>query len=272
MMINAFFHHFSFEFRAGIRHKQLLFMNYLFPLGFYLLMGSIMTGINPSFRENMIPSMMMFSTLAATLMGIPIALATAQEKGIFRSYKINGIPVVSLLLISAFTTILHLLIVAIIITVTAPLFFGASWPTNWIYFILTFIVVTLNSACISVLIGVISSNARVSIMWSQLIFVISILLSGLMFPHSILPEVAGNLSKLLPATHAMNAYNGLAMGKAADFSPWGSLIILLLASGLAFGLAIYLFSWDHHNSTRRGNPILGILAFIPFIFSVFFND
>ena len=269
MMIKAFLHHFSFEFRAGIRHKQLLFMNYLFPLGFYLLMGSILTGIDPSFREHMIPAMMMFSTLAATLMGIPIALATAQEKGIFRSYKINGVPAISILTISALTTILHLLIVALIITVTAPLLFDASWPANWTNFILTFSVATINCASLSVMIGVVSSNARVSIMWAQLVFVISILLSGLMFPHSMLPDVAGKLSKLLPATHAMNAFNGLAMGKVADFSPWGSIVVLSLGGILAFGLAAYLFSWDHHNSTRRGHPILGFLVFMPFALSIF---
>jgi ABC-2 type transport system permease protein len=267
--MNAFIHHFSFEFRSGIRYKQLLFMNYIFPLGFYLLMGSIMTGINPSFLENLLPAMMMFSTLSSTLMGIPIALATAQEKGIFRSYKINGVPTVSILVITALTTTLHLLIVAIIISITAPLIFGASWPTNWINFILVFAIANINCASISVLIGVISSSARVSIMWSQLIFVTSVLLGGLMIPNAMLPEIARKFSKLLPATHAMNAFKSLAMGKTTDFSPWGSITVLLLASGLAFGLGIYLFSWDQHNSARRGNPILGFLAFIPFVISVF---
>ena len=267
--MNAFIQHFSFDFRTGIRHKQLLFMNYLFPLGFYLLMGSIMADINQSFLENMIPAMMMFSTLAGTLMAIPIALATAREKGIFRSYKINGIPSVSILVISALTTTLHLLIIAIIISITAPLFFGASLPTNWINFILIFTVANINCTCISVLIGVISSNARISIMWSQLIFVTSILLGGLMFPNSVLPEIARKFSKLLPATHAMNAFTSLAMGKTTDFSPWGSIIVLLLVGGLAFGLGVYLFSWDQHSSARRGNPILGFLAFIPLVISVF---
>ncbi len=47
--MNAFLHHFSFEIRTGVRNKQLLLMNYLFPLGFYLLMGFIMPQINPPF-------------------------------------------------------------------------------------------------------------------------------------------------------------------------------------------------------------------------------
>ncbi|MCJ7703809.1 MAG: ABC transporter permease [Anaerolineales bacterium] len=267
--MNAFFYHFNFEFRAGIRNKQLLLMNYLFPLGFYLLMGFILAEINPTFREDMIPAMVIFSTLAATLMGIPIALATARENGIFRSYKINGVPAISILTITALTTTFHLLIAAVIVTISAPFLFGASMPVNWLNFVLIFTVTTVNYASISVLIGVVSSSSRVSILWSQLIFVTSILLGGLMFPHHMLPDVAGKISKLLPATHAMNAFNSLAMGKGADFSPWGSVVVLLLGSLLSFVLAVYLFSWDHHHAARRGHPLLGILSLLPFAASIF---
>jgi ABC-2 type transport system permease protein len=267
--MNAFIHHFSFEFRAGIRHKQLLLMNYLFPVGYYLLMGFVMAGINPPFREDMIPAMIIFSTLAATLLGIPLGIATARENGIFRNYKINGVPAISILTISAITTILHLFIMAVFISLSAPLLFDAAVPVNWFNFGLVFMLTTLSYASISVLIGVVSPNSRITIMWAQLIFVTSILLGGIMIPNSILPEVAGKISKLLPATHAMYAFNTLAMGKDVDFSPQGSILVLLLGSVLAFGLAVYLFSWDQHNSTRRGHPLLALLAFVPYAVSIF---
>ena len=50
--MSAFTTHFNFEFRTGIRNKNLLLMNYLFPLGFYLMMGFIIPTINPFFRES----------------------------------------------------------------------------------------------------------------------------------------------------------------------------------------------------------------------------
>jgi ABC-2 type transport system permease protein len=267
--MNAFLHHFAFEFRAGIRHKQLLLMNYLFPLGFYLMMGFILSGISPTFREDMIPAMIIFSVLAATMLGNPLAIATAREKGIFRSYKINGVPAISILTISASTTSLHLFVMAVVITISAPTLFDATLPTSWLNFGLVFILATINYAAISVLIGVVSPNSRIAILWAQLIFVTSILLGGLMFPNHMLPEVAGKISKLLPATHAMNVFNSLAMGKASDYSVHGSVIVLLLGSVLAFGMAVCLFSWDHHNATRRGHPLLGVLAFLPYAASVF---
>ena len=103
--MTAFINHLSFEFRTGIRNKQLLLMNYLFPLGFYLMMGFVMAGINPMFLDSMTPAMVVFAVLAATLLGIPDPLVNARENGIFRSYKINGVPSFSILIIPALTTI-----------------------------------------------------------------------------------------------------------------------------------------------------------------------
>lgn len=262
--MNAFAHHFAFEFRTGIRNKQLLLLNYLFPLGFYLMMGFIMPGINPPFREVIIPAMVTFGTLSATLLGIPDPLVTARENGIFRSYKINGVPSISILIIPAMTTILHLVIVALLITATAPLLFDAPSPVNWLNFVIIVAAIAFACSGISVLIGVISPSSRMTVLWSQIIFVPSMMLGGLMLPYSMLPAVVGKLAQILPATQAMNAFTGLAMGKVADFSPWGSVIILLTSGILAFGMAVYLFSWDSRNTTRRGHPLLALLVLLPY--------
>lgn len=267
--MNAFLHHFSFEFRTGIRNKQLLLMNYLFPLGFYLMMGFIMAEINPLFREDIIPAMIVFGVLAATLLGIPDPLVNARENGVFRSYKINGVPSISILVIPALTTILHLVIVAAIITVTAPMLFDAPLPVDWLNFIVIFLALAFACAGLSVLIGVVSPSSRMTVLWSQLIFVPSMLLGGLMLPYSMLPEIAGKFAQLLPATQAMNAFNGLAMGKEAAFSPWGSVLALTLSGLLAFGLAIFLFSWDSRNTARRGSLWLALLVLLPYALGVF---
>ena len=267
--MTAFIHHFAFEFRTGIRNKNLLLLNYLFPLSFYLMMGLIMTAINPPFREDIIPAMVVFGILSATFLGIPDPLVNARENGIFRSYKINGIPSFSILIIPALTTVLHLAIVAAIITITAPLLFDAPLPVDWLSYVLVILVTSFACAGFSVLIGVISPTSRMTVLWSQLNYAPSMLLGGMMLPYSLLPEVARKFAQLLPATHAMNAFNGLAMGRTAAFSPWGSIIILLVSGVLAFGLAVYLFSWDSRNTARRGYPLLALLAFLPYAIGIF---
>jgi ABC-2 type transport system permease protein len=267
--MTAFIYHFSFEFRTGIRNKQLLLMNYLFPLSFFLMMGFVMGSINPDFLATMTPAMAIFAVLAATLLGIPDPLVNAREQGIFRSYKINGIPSLSILIIPALTTMAHLVIVALIITALAPLLFDALSPVNWFNYALVFAAMAFAGAGISVLIGVIAPNSRVTVLYSQLFFIPSILLAGMMFPFSLLPDAAAKVAQLLPATLAMNAFKGLAMGMEADFNPWISVIVLFASGLLAFALANFLFSWDSRNTSRRGHPLLALLFLLPFVIGMF---
>jgi ABC-2 type transport system permease protein len=262
--MNAFASHFAFEFRTGIRNKNLLLMNYLFPLGLYLMMSLIMPGINPLFQSVIIPGMVTFGILASTLLGLPDPLVNAREAGIFRSYKINGVPAASILLIPALSTILHILIVTLIITVTAPIFFDAPAPQNYATFILIVLAMAVACTGLSVLIGVVSPNSRLTVLYSQAIFLPSMLIGGIMIPYQMLPGVAAKLALLLPATHAMNDFNALAMGGTADFYPWGSILTLFVGGVTAFGLGWYLFRWDSHSSERRGHPLMALLALLPY--------
>lgn len=91
--MKAFAMHLGFEFRFGIRNKTLLLMNYLFPLGLYALLGSLMGEINPGFLTTVIPAMSLFAIMSGALLGMPDTLVNARNAGIFRSYKINGVPV-----------------------------------------------------------------------------------------------------------------------------------------------------------------------------------
>jgi ABC-2 type transport system permease protein len=267
--MHAFTTHFAYEFRTGIRNKNLLLLNYLFPLGFYLMMGFIMTGINPLFQDTIVPAMTLFAILAATLLGLPDPLVSARESGIFRSYKINGVPAISILAIPAISTMLHLTLVMGIISLTAPLLFDAPAPQNWGAFLLVFSVAAFACAAWGILIGVVSPSTRMTVLFAQAVFLPSMLIGGLMLPYSMLPETAAAAAQLLPATHAMNAFNGLAMGVTADFNAWGSLLVLTLSGLLALGLAGYLFSWDSRNTERRGNPLLALLILLPFVIGLF---
>lgn len=88
--MNAFASHFSFEFRTGIRDKTLLLMNYLFPIGPYILLGLLMKELNPFFVETMIPAFIIIAIMSGTVLSLPNPLVAAREAGIFRSYKIKG--------------------------------------------------------------------------------------------------------------------------------------------------------------------------------------
>ena len=263
--MNAFVHHLLFEFRAGLRDKTQLLMNYLFPLLFYAMMGVLMGQINPWFKTVMIPSMVVFSILASTTLGLPGPMVAAREAGIYRSYKVNGVPAMSLLVIPVLTAVLSVVVVTVIIAATAPLLFDGQAPTDWPGFVLVFLATNIASAGLGVLIAVIATDARSTVLLPQLIFLPSMLLGGLMMPASVLPGALARISRLLPAMNATNAFAGLAMGGEVTYSPWGSVVVLLAGGLVAFLLATVLFTWDSRNQGRRRSRIWALLALVPYL-------
>ncbi len=262
--MRAFMYHFSFEFSTGLRNKTLLLMNYLLPLGFHAMMGIMMAEINPLFLETMIPAMVVFAVLSGMILGMPQPLVEAREAGIFRSYKINGVPAASILTIPAFSGLIHAVIVSAIIVITGSLFFDAPLPANWPAFLLIFLLLAFTCAGLGVLIGVISASARVTVLWSQLIYLPSMMLSGMMVPAAMLPETLGRVGRLLPATYAMDAFRGKAMGGVTEYAPLWAMLILLAGGIVAFALAIYLFRWDNKN-TDGPSLLLSLLVLLPYI-------
>lgn len=267
--MTAFAQHFAFEFKTGLRNPTQLFINYLFPLGFYAMMGLVMTQINPGFTEVLVPAMVVFTIMTGTILGLPSPLVESREAGIYRSYKINGVPALSILTIPVLTTIFHVLIASTLIVFTATPLFKGDAPIHWGAFVLVAVVTAFACGAFGALIGVISANSQATVLWSQLIFLPSMLIGGLMLPLSLLPKAIRPFSALLPTSHAMQAFLGLAYEKPTMLNPFVSVGVLLASGVLAFGLAIYLFNWDSRNQTRRGHPLLALLALTPFVISIF---
>ncbi|HZD58604.1 MAG TPA: ABC transporter permease [Anaerolineales bacterium] len=263
--MSAFVNHFTFEFKTGLRNSTSMLMNYLFPLGFYAMMGLVMTQINPGFKDVLIPAMGLVAIMASTLLGLPGPLVESREAGIFRSFKVNGVPAFSILVIPTLTTVFHALIAVIIIALTAAPLFGGLAPASWANFALLTLLSIFTFGAIGSLIGVVSSASRGTVLWSQLIFLPSMLLGGLMMPFDLLPESVRRFAALLPTTHSMQAYLGLAYGQTTQLNPLFSVGILLASGLLALGLAVYLFNWDSHNSARRGHPLMALLILVPYV-------
>jgi ABC-2 type transport system permease protein len=263
--VTALATHLGFEFKTGLRNPGSLLLNYLFPLAFYGLMGVVMTGINPGFSQVLIPAMVIFATMSSAVLGLPSPLVEQREAGVFRSYKINGVPALVILGLPTLTSALHILIVTAIISATAPVLFGGAAPVNWGAFLIVTLVTVFAYSGLGALIGVVSGNSRATVLWSQLVFLPSMLLGGLMMPLSALPASVLPVSKLLPSAYAMQAYQGLAFGQSTMMNPIYSLALLLVSGVLAVGLAGYLFNWDSRNGSRRANPLLALLVLVPYV-------
>lgn len=269
--MSAFTNHFSFEFKTGVRNPTMMLMNYLLPLAFYALMGGIMVKINPLFGETLIPVMILFTAMSTALLGMPGPLVELRDAGVYRSFKINGVPAFSILIVPVLTTIFHALIVSAIIILTANPLFGGTNPTNWAALVGGTFLSVFTMGALGALISVVSTGARSTVLLAQAIYLPSLLIGNMMIPVVALPPAFQPFAGLFPTTYAMTVFQHYAYGLPTTFDPVVSLVVLLACIFLSFGLALYLFNWDSQNKTRRASPLLALLAILPFIFGMIFG-
>lgn len=197
--MKVFLYGVSLQWKMDIRSKTLLITCYIVPLLFFAVMGGIFTSVMPDSKDTLIQSMTVFGVTMGALIGLPPSLVEIYGSNIKKVYKANGVPICLGLVLTNISTFIHLLIMGTILYITAPLAFDAKIPSNsGIYFIslITFTAVSLSVASILGLDVV--DQAKIS-MFSMIIFLPSIMLSGIMFPAELLPEAFRVTGKLFPA-------------------------------------------------------------------------
>jgi len=248
--MKAFILHFAIETKSGFRKKQQMFLTYFFPLGFFLMMGAVMPQLNPLFLDDMIPAMLIFAIMTSTLLGIPDPLVNGRTNGIFRGYRVNGVPAMSLIILPVLSSVIHTLLVSTVIMILSPLLFGAPIPVNILPAIPLLMLTVFSCAGLSVFIGVISTSSKSSMIWSQIIFIPSMLIGGLMIPFQSLPESVKPVAMLLPSTHSMNLFKIFIYETEAAIPPFVSFAVLSGIGAAAFILARILFKWDNKKAGR----------------------
>lgn len=265
--MKAIINHLNFEFKSVIRDKTLLLMNYLFPLVFYFMMAAIMPSVYPDFSKGMVPGMIVFTIMVSSLLGMPNPMVLNKEMGIYRSYKIYGVPLKSVFIIPVVTTMLHITIVSLIILGTAAIFFKAALPQNIFSFFGVYVVVLFAFTGLGALIAVCSPNGRLTVLLAQLVFLPSMLLGGVMMPSSVLSKGVQKAAMLLPTTYSTNVLNAAYSGQQAVYNLQGSLVILALGGIVSYALAAYLFTWDSKTANSLRN-LAGLAVLIPYVLGI----
>lgn len=245
--MKSLIYQFKFEFIKAFRDKTLLMLTYLMPLGFYLMMGFFMVEINPFFLDILIPSMVIFTILTSTLMGIPSIVVDNRNSGVLKSYKIYGINKYQYIFINSLTSLIHVLINSLIIVISANYLFNAPTPNNYGLFIILIIIGVFTFTGISTLIGVISKNNKTTILFAQAIYLPSMILSGVMVPSEMIPSSVMKISNIIPTTHLMQGFRELAYLNAVNFSNFNSVFALIAVGVISYIFSVYLFKYSLSN-------------------------
>ena len=191
--MNGFLYGIALQWKLDIRSKSMLVTCYIVPLIFFLFMGGIFTSVMPEMRSTLIQSMIVMSVSMGAFIGLPPSL-------IEKVYKANGVPLYLGLVTMFLSAFVHLMISSVIILLLAPILFEATLPVQLPFFFLALAIYIIVSLSIGSILGLTVKNQAKLTMIAQLVFLPSIMLSGIMFPIELLPDVLKTIRYIYPAS------------------------------------------------------------------------
>ena len=197
--MNGFLYSLALQWKLDIRSKSLLVTYYIVPLIFFLLMGGIFTSVMPEMGSTLIQSMIVMSVSMGAFLGLPPSLIETYGSDIKKIYQANGVPIHLGLVTMVLSAFVHLIMTCIVILLLAPILFKASLPSQLPLFFLALAIYIFVSLSIGSILGLTVKNQAKLTMIAQLVFLPSIMLSGIMFPSNLLPDFLQGIGRLFPA-------------------------------------------------------------------------
>ena len=198
--MNGFLYGVALQWKLDIRSRSLLVTCYIVPLIFFLLMGGIFTSVMPEMRGTLIQSMIVMSVSMGAFIGVPPSLAETYGSDVKKVYKANGVPLYLGLVTMFLSAFVHLMLSCAIILLLAPILFEASLPEQLLSFFPALAIYIIVSLGIGSVLGLAVKNQAKLTMTAQLVFLPSIMLSGIMFPADLLPGFLKAIGRIFPAS------------------------------------------------------------------------
>lgn len=232
--MSGFLYGVALQWKLDIRSKSLLVTCYIVPLIFFLLMGGIFTSVMPEMRSTLIQSMIVMGVSMGAFIGLPPSLVETYGSNIKKVYQANGVPLYLGLITMFLSAFIHLMMTCIIILLLAPILFEAALPVHFPEFFLALAIYIIVSLSIGSILGLIVKNQAKLTMIAQLVFLPSIMLSGIMFPTHMLSDFLETIGRLFPASWGYR----LMLDHGFQFENMWYLILVFCAAVIVCGVLL----------------------------------
>lgn len=232
--MSAFLYSVILQWKLDIRSRSLLVTCYAVPLTFFFLMGGIFTSVTPEMKETLIPAMIVMGVSMGAFIGLPPSLAETYGSDVKKIYRANGVPVAMGLFAMVLSAFLHLLTVCVVILLLAPALFQAAPPDDLPLFFAGLALYLSASLGIGSVLGLTVKTQAKLTMTVQLFFLPSIMLSGIMFPAELLPDILQMAGRIFPAYYGYR----LMLDQGFQWKNIWYLLLVFLVSLLLCGILL----------------------------------
>jgi ABC-2 type transport system permease protein len=249
--LNGWIRHLLLTIALNFASPQAIVYGYLVPVFFLLAFGSVFRTDSPPLQAHM-GQILTITILGGACFGLPTALVSEREQGVWRRYRLLPIPVAWLVLSAMIARVLIVASAVLIQIAMARAVYGTPLPTQPGIAVLAFFFVTAAFLALGLLIAALADTVPAVQALGQCIFLPMIMIGGVGVPLTALPDWAQHVAGFMPGRYAVEVLQPCFDGRnglpGAGFR-LGALGVIGLAAGVA---AARLFRWEA--GARLGRP------------------
>lgn len=260
--MRGFLQHLRITLRLNFRSPQAIVYGYLVPIFFLLAFGSIFKTIPPLVRE--LGQLLTITTLGGACFGMPTAMVSERERGVWRRYRLLPTSTATLVLSTMLARLVLVGSAAILQIILAKLMYGMPMPMHPAQLAIAFLFVAFAFLGMGLVIAMLSDNVPAVQALGQSIFLPMIIIGGVGVPLRVLPPWAQHVAGFLPGRYAVQALESCVNGPGLSAARF-SLAALLVIGAAACVAGERLFRWDagqKPTAAARAWAMLAILAWV----------
>ena len=199
------------------------------------------------------------TVLGGACFGLPTALVSERERGVWRHYRLTPASTPGLL---AAVLLARLVLIGIagLLQLTVAMALGMAVPADPPGLLLAFTATCFAFMGLGLMIAMLADSVPAVQALGQCIFLPMLIIGGIAVPLASLPDWAQHVSGFFPGRYAVEAMQAAIRGGGSGL-PWFPLAALL-ATGLSAGTAaILMVRWDRR-SQRGGGRLWTVLALL----------
>src|SRR5216683_1065750 len=237
------------DLRLTFRDKQVLFFNYMFPLIFFFFLSTMLHAERGgSIITMIVTNVLVIGVLGNGFFGAGIRAVQEREQNILRRYKVA--PITPLPILGAsLTTGLLLYVPAVVLVFSLA---------RMLYGVLAF-------RGIGLIIASVSNSTAESNVLVQVLYMPMLMLSGAMFPASMLPHWTQVAAQFLPASYLVSGVQGIVTQHEPLTANWKSAIALGITLAIAVFIASRLFRWEKDEKLQSSAKLWVAAVLAPFV-------
>jgi ABC-type multidrug transport system permease subunit len=250
--MKGFLNHLLVTLKLNFRNPQAVVFGYVVPIFFLVAYGSV---FNHKRVDTLMGQLLTISVLGGACFGMPIALVSERERGVWRRYRLTPLPTGAFVMSVLLARYFIVLTAAALQIALAMWFYDLKFPRDPLGLFIAYSCVSFAFLGIGLVISMVANSTHAVQAMGQSLFLPMIMIGGVGVPLDMLPDWAKHVAAFLPGRYAVQAIDRTVLPFPATNTLHTSfnLVALLIIGVAATFAAGKIFRWENSQKLpRRG--------------------